>query len=411
MPQVAIARVAFASFSWRWHSRPAPVCRTCPATISSGSRRRPTSAIQATPAFGNENDGRAGKRAGTYRALNARYELGHTFAPDWWVGVSLFAAHNFSRHVPGLADVNRTAFDGFSFEIEHRIVKRTPEQSLRVAVSLEPRLVLVDNLSGLRSHAIDAAFKLFVDAVVIPDKLYWGSNVIWVPQRAEDPRTAAGGYRRRLSSFQRLSPTRCRRNSLWAQKPVTSGTTARFSRRERLDTRCMSARRCCGRITDKVAFNTTLQPQIAGRSSDQSCASARPRQFRKSAVQSEAAVIALPMKKARPQGRAFCFGRCATLTWRCAEWRVLGDLGEHVVELARVLHVVIHVRLAGACLQQRRVAVDDADRIELDVGFLDVGASLLRARIDVRPGVGPPVLCVVAVGQQDDDLVEVSRRH
>jgi len=88
--------------------------------------------------FGNENDGRAGKRAGTYRAFSARYELGYTFAPDWWVGGSLFASHNHARNVPGFADIDRLAFDGMSFEVEHRIVKRTQTNPFAVSVSRSP---------------------------------------------------------------------------------------------------------------------------------------------------------------------------------------------------------------------------------------------------------------------------------
>ena len=131
--------------------------------------------------FGNENDGRAGKRGGTYRALNAKYELGHTFAPDWWVAVSLHASHHHARNVPDLTDINRIAFDGLSFEIEHRIVKRSVTNPFAVAVSLEPRWGRVDSVPGLPSHALNVAFKLFVDAVLIPDQLFWGFNAILTP--------------------------------------------------------------------------------------------------------------------------------------------------------------------------------------------------------------------------------------
>jgi hypothetical protein len=216
--------------------------------------------------FANENDGRAGKRGGAYRALNARYELGHTPASDWWVGISLFAAHNLGRNVPGFADVNRTAFDGLSFEIEHRIVKRTVGNPFAVAVSLEPRWGLIDGVPGLPAHFVNAAFKLFVDAVVVPDKLFWGFNAIWAPQRAEDPADRSrwlsssgilvstaiayqwspkfflGAEVRYLGSFSTIFPTQEIGHALYA------GPTLLW------------------KITDKVAFNTTFQPQIAGRS-------------------------------------------------------------------------------------------------------------------------------------------------
>jgi len=216
--------------------------------------------------FANENDGRAGKREGTYRALNAKYELGLTTAPDWWVGASLFASHNRARSVPDLADINRVGFDGLSFEIEHRIVKRTQNNPFAVSVSMEPRWARIDGVSGLSSQALNVAFKVFVDAVVIPDKLFLGSNIIWTPQRAEDPSDRSkwlsssaillssaiayqmspkffvGAEARYLGSFATIFPTREVGHAVYA------GPTLLW------------------KITDKAAFNATFQPQIAGRS-------------------------------------------------------------------------------------------------------------------------------------------------
>jgi hypothetical protein len=216
--------------------------------------------------FANENDGRAGKRGGAYRALNARYELGHTPAPDWWVGVSLFASHHRVRDVPGFADVNRTAFDGLSFEIEHRIVKRTVGNPFAVAVSLEPRWGLIDSVSGLPAHYLNVELKLFVDAVVVPDKLFWGFNAIWAPQRAEDPTDRS----RWLSSSSILVSTAIAYQ--WSPK-LFLGAEARYlaSFSAILPTQEDGHAVYVGptllwKITDKVAFNTTFQPQIAGRS-------------------------------------------------------------------------------------------------------------------------------------------------
>jgi hypothetical protein len=201
-----------------------------------------------------------------YRALSARYELGYTFAPDWWVGGSLFASHNHAHNVLGLADVNRLAFDGLSFEIERRIVKRSQTNPFAVSVSMEPRWGRIDNVSGLSSHSLNVAFKVFVDAVVVPDKFFWGSNIIWAPQRAEapsdrskwlsssaillssaiayqvSPKFFVGAEARYLGSFTAIFPTR------EAGHAVYAGPTLLW------------------KVTDKVAFNTTFQPQIAGRS-------------------------------------------------------------------------------------------------------------------------------------------------
>ena len=61
---------------------------------------------------------------------------------------------------------------------------------------------------------------------------------------------------------------------------------------------------------------------------------------------------------------------------------ILRDRREHAVELARLRHFVIHVRLGGAALEQRGVAVDHADCIDLDIVGLGIGAHLVGARVD-----------------------------
>ena len=113
---------------------------------------------------------------------------------------------------------------------------------------------------------MNVAFKVFIDAVVIPDKFFWGSNIIWLPQRAEDPSDRSkwlsssaillssaiayqvspkffvGAEARYLGSFTTIFPTR------EVGRAVYAGPTVLW------------------KVTDKITFNTTFQPQIAGRS-------------------------------------------------------------------------------------------------------------------------------------------------
>jgi hypothetical protein len=266
MPTVAAARLACVVVSAAFALKSAANAADVPGDEIFGFSTPTDVGSPGDIGFANENDGRAGKRGGVYRAFNIRYELGYTFAPDWWVGASLFASYNRARNVPSLMDVDRGAFDGLSFEIEHRIVKRTQSNPWAVSLSVEPRWGLVESVTGLPSHTINVAFKLFVDAVVIPDTLYWGSNVIWTPQRAEDPidrnrwlsssatlvsaalayqispKFFVGAEARYLASFSTLLPTQEVGHALYL------GPTLLW------------------KVTDKVAFNTTLQPQVAGHS-------------------------------------------------------------------------------------------------------------------------------------------------
>lgn len=157
-------------------------------------------------------------------------------------------------------------FDGFSFELAHRVFKRTVNNPFTVTLSLEPRWGRIDGTSGLPANALNVAFKAFIDAVVIRDKLFWGGNVSWTPQRAEDVNDRTrwisssavfvssalaykvstnffiGAEARYLGSFDSILPNHEIGHAIYV------GPTLLW------------------KLTDKVAFNTTLQPQIAGRS-------------------------------------------------------------------------------------------------------------------------------------------------
>jgi|SRR5581483_3189716 len=216
--------------------------------------------------FGNENDGRFGKRDGRYFALNTKYELGYTFAKDWWIAGSLFGAYNYSSGVTGINDISRADFDGVSFELAHRIVTRSASNPFAITLSVEPRWGRIDGGTGLRADAYSAEFKMFIDAVVVKDMLFWAANVTYAPQRSQDPMNRStwldssstlvstaltyqispnlffGGEVRLLSAFDTLSPDHNIGNALYA------GPTFLW------------------KITEQVVFNTTYQPQVWGHS-------------------------------------------------------------------------------------------------------------------------------------------------
>lgn len=218
--------------------------------------------------FGNENDVRAGKRNGSFQALNTKYEFSRTLTESWWIAGSLFGSYNHSWNVPGVDNVNRTAFDGLSFEIEHRLLKRSAQNSFAISLSVEPRWGRIDGLAGQTSDSFGAAFKFFTDAVIIPDKLFWAANLQWSPQSAQDfsnrndwidssstlasmaltaqfsPKIFAGVEVRYLSAFE----------GVWFNKNVGNAFYAGPT--------------LLWRATDKVVLNFTYQPQIFGHAVD-----------------------------------------------------------------------------------------------------------------------------------------------
>ena len=215
--------------------------------------------------FANENDGRFGKRDGTYRALNTKYEFGKTLSDSWWLAGSFFGAFYHVRDVPGLNDVSQSAFDGLSFEVEYRLLKRSMGNPFAISLSVEPRWGRIDGTAGEVSNSLGAAFKLFADAVVIPDTLFWAANLQFTPQSAQDPMdrshwiNSSSTFASMALSYQFPSKTfvvgvevhhHLAFDGAWLNHNIGNalyvGPTFLW------------------RITDKIAFNTTYQPQVAG---------------------------------------------------------------------------------------------------------------------------------------------------
>jgi hypothetical protein len=217
-------------------------------------------------AFGNENDARLGKRSGTYNVLNPKYEFSRTVTDNWWVAGSFFLDRHHVRGVPALQDVNGAAFDGLSFEIEGRILKRSAGSPFAVSASMEPRWSRTDAVTGLPADAFNVGLKLFADAVIVPDRLFWAANLIWTPQIAQRPEERSrwlststtlvsfamtyqaapwlfiGGEARYLASFDSALPERNVGNAVFV------GPTLLW------------------KISSKVTLNTTYQPQVFGHS-------------------------------------------------------------------------------------------------------------------------------------------------
>jgi hypothetical protein len=217
-------------------------------------------------AVANENDGRVGKRDGRYSAFDQKVEFSHTFSENWWGAASFFTAYGRTRNVTGLPDVDRYRFDGFSFEVAYRLFARSASNPFAVTLSVEPRWGRVDPVVGLISDSYGATFKMFADAVVVPDALYWATNVQATSQTARDPLTPGEWI---PSSVLLLSTALS-----WQASPkIFIGAETRFvttfdsaSLHHPVGRALYLGPTFLWKITDKVVFNTTFQPQIWGRS-------------------------------------------------------------------------------------------------------------------------------------------------
>jgi hypothetical protein len=219
-------------------------------------------------AFANELNGARGKRDGSYLALSNKMELGYTFAENWWIAGSAFVSNHHIRGVTGLEDVSGTTFEALSFEVQFRFLQRSASNPFALAVAVEPFRSFVDFTSGQRSDTYGAAFKLLTDAVIVPDKVYWAANAIWVPQRSQSIEDRSQWLRTSGSSLSTAL-------TFQLSKGLFVGAEARHLAsydggwlEDRVGYAVYVGPTFLWKITEKVVFNATWQPQVYGHSID-----------------------------------------------------------------------------------------------------------------------------------------------
>lgn len=124
-----------------------------------------------------ELTGRAGKRAGAYVSPTLNSEFGFTPAENVELELSSWTTGHRIRVAPELDDKSQVRFDGLSAELAYRFVERSETNPVAATFSVEPRWVRVDGTSGERETAVSAEMKLFVDAVIVPDRLFAAFNL------------------------------------------------------------------------------------------------------------------------------------------------------------------------------------------------------------------------------------------
>jgi hypothetical protein len=128
-----------------------------------------------------EYSGAAGKTGGRYLTGTLKTEFSATVAENVLVAVAPFVTHHHIRNVPGLDDLSRVRFDGFSAELSYRFIERSAANPVAATFSVEPRWARVDGGSGLGVTAYSAELKLFVDSVVVAERLFAAVNVAYTP--------------------------------------------------------------------------------------------------------------------------------------------------------------------------------------------------------------------------------------
>ncbi len=213
--------------------------------------------------FVNENSGGLGKRQGAYMALDMKYGFGRTLSESWWVAGAAFGAYNYAHNVPGVDDIHAVAFEGLSFESEYRLIKRTATNPFAISISVEPGWLRIDQ-NGKQANSLLAAFKIFIDAVLVPDKFFWAANAIWVPQIAQDPTGMQGWIGSSSTLLSNAVTYQANANLFFGVEGRLLSAFDGVRPAHNLGNAFYLGPTMLWKITDKIAFNTTYQPQIAG---------------------------------------------------------------------------------------------------------------------------------------------------
>ena len=130
----------------------------------------------------------------SFRAFNTR--LGYQFDPieRLSVEVSAFGDVRRVRNVMDLDDKSFGTFDGVSLDVKYQFLKGSAEQPLGLALEVRPRFARVLPIEGRGADIFDMETLLLADVQIVPNKLWYGTNVSFEPAAGRQ-RGSKEGYR------------------------------------------------------------------------------------------------------------------------------------------------------------------------------------------------------------------------
>ncbi|WP_247634729.1 hypothetical protein [Methylobacterium sp. 37f] len=137
----------------------------------------------------------AGPGRGRYRVLDTK--LGYQFDPMDKLSIEIGAFGNLRnvRNITDLDDKSYGTFDGISVEVKYQFLKSSKEQPLGLALEVRPRFARVLPIEGNGADIFDLESVLQLDVQVVPDKLWYGSNISFEPAAGRQRGVGASGYR------------------------------------------------------------------------------------------------------------------------------------------------------------------------------------------------------------------------
>lgn len=141
---------------------------------------------------------RDGPGLSTYRVLDTRFAYQFNPIDKLSIEFSAFGTLRRQRNIVDLDDKSYGTFDGVSMEVKYQFLKGTKEQPLGLALEVRPRFTRILPVEGNGANIFDIESLLQLDAQVVPDRLWYGSNISFEPAAG---RQRGGGPGYRSSTF------------------------------------------------------------------------------------------------------------------------------------------------------------------------------------------------------------------
>lgn len=141
---------------------------------------------------------RDGPGPSTYRVLETRFAYQFNPIDKLSIEFSSFGTLRRQRNIVDLDDKSYGTFDGVSMEVKYQFLKGTKEQPLGLALEVRPRFTRILPVEGNGANIFDLESLLQLDVQVVPDKLWYGSNISFEPAAG---RQRGGGPGYRSSTF------------------------------------------------------------------------------------------------------------------------------------------------------------------------------------------------------------------
>jgi hypothetical protein len=125
---------------------------------------------------------RAGPGPSDYAAAQTTLSYQYGLTDDLTIEPGVLLDTRRTRNIANSADKLNGVVDGASLELKYQLHKRTDEAPFGLAIQLQPQWQRVQPDTGIGADIFHMDARLMADVRLIPDRLWFGTNLIYEPE-------------------------------------------------------------------------------------------------------------------------------------------------------------------------------------------------------------------------------------